>query len=65
MLTMMWLLCCMSGRDLNDGTTRSCRHLPGYTGFIPAAAVNGAAVQQAAGTSTRADAKVGRLRHFV
>ncbi|WIA39280.1 hypothetical protein OEZ86_005400 [Tetradesmus obliquus] len=50
-----------STRELNDGTTRSCRHLPRYTGFIPAAAVNEAAVQQAAGTSTRADAKAGML----
>jgi hypothetical protein len=49
------------GRDLNEGTTRACRHLPGYTGFVPEAAVNEAAVQQAAGTTIRPDAKVGGL----
>jgi hypothetical protein len=48
-------------RDLSEGTTRACRHLPGYTGFVPAAAVNEAAVQQAAGTTIRPDAKVGAV----
>lgn len=45
-------------RELNEGTTRAAHHPPGYTGFVPAAATNPAAVEQAAGHTCRPDAKV-------
>lgn len=49
---------CATTRELNEGTTRSVRHTPGYTGFIPAASTNPHAVEQAAGCTCRPDAKV-------
>ncbi len=45
--------------ELNAGTTRAAHHPPGYTGFVPATDLNPVAVEQAAGVTCRADAKVG------
>eukprot|EP00775_Hariotina_reticulata_P006731 gene6731-6951_t len=50
-----------STRDLNLGSTRASRHVPGYTGFIPAAAVNESAVMQGSGTCCRPNMKTNML----
>jgi len=47
--------------DLNLGTTRGCLHVPGYTGFVPAAASNVAARTQGAGAAPRAGLKQSML----
>lgn len=47
-----------STRELNEGTTRGCKQPAGYGGFMPAAATNPVALQQAAGLTSRPDAKV-------
>jgi len=51
-------------RELNDGTTRAAHHPPGYTGFVPAAATNPGALEQASGTSCRPDAKVSSVAEY-
>jgi hypothetical protein len=45
-------------KELNAGTTRAAQHPPGYTGFVPATQLNPTAVEQAAGSRARGDAKV-------
>lgn len=45
-------------KELNTGTSRAAHHPPGYTGFVPATTLNPVAMEQAAGSRCRADAKV-------
>lgn len=45
-------------RPLNEGTSRACHQIPGYTGFIPASHMNAVAQQQGEGLLTRTDLKV-------
>eukprot|EP00877_Chromochloris_zofingiensis_P009496 jgi/Chrzof1/47/Cz01g01170.t1 len=48
-------------RPLNEGTSRACHQIPGYTGFIPASHMNAVAQQQGEGLLTRTDLKADML----